>query len=498
MSTNVKLRETALAAGAIHLVAAALREHVLCADVAYVCAALAQLTAEHPRAMAQAGAAGAVAAVVAVLRAHPASAGVQNDGCLALISMLSFEAENQARAIRAGAIEAILLALRTHAADVRVQIEGCAALCYIARCHTAAIAAHSSGLLSDMVASAVAALNAHRADAGVQRQACSSLVHFFDTDAHRAEGGRAGAVVALVAAMRAHPAEAMVQEAACDAMGFLCLHNSANAVQACAAGVLQATVAGMRAHPADASVQLAGCGALECIVEAHPRLQAAVGAAGAVEAVVDAMRVPSEDSELPRLSCEALFVVSRGHRGNAERACAAGGVQALAAVMGARRAHDETGAPYSIYNYALRALDALLGGNDDAAMRAVHAGVADIVVREGTRRVDSSVRAAHARIVPLLEAATQRHDAGACAHDGCTRCGPARDVGATCALAGCGARKRADGSGKRLHRCGACAVAAYCGPAHQREHWERHKAECAALRAAAQDGEAAGETQTDA
>jgi hypothetical protein len=501
MSVDDRLREAAFAAGAIHAVAAALRAHVLCADVAYVCAALAQLTAEHPRAMAQAGAAGAVAAAVAVLRAHPSSEGVQNKGCLALSSLVAFEAKNQARAIQAGAVEAILLALRTHAADVTVQIHGCRALGRIAQRHTAVIAARSGRLLSDILAADLAALNAHRADAGVQWQACSSLMHLFDTDAHRAEAGRAGAVTALVAALRAHPAAALVQETGCDAMGHLCAENSANAVQACGSGALQAIVAGMRAHPANTNVQLAGCGALNCIVEAHPRLQAAVGAGGAVEAIVDAMQVPSEDAaeDLPRISCDSLSNVTRGHRGNAERACAAGGMQALAAVMGARRAHDETdAAPYSIYNYALRALDALLGGNDDAALRAVHAGVADIVAREGTRRVDSSVRATHARVLSALEAAAQRHDAGACAHDGCTRCGAARDSGHVCALAGCGARKRADGSGKRLHRCGACAVAAYCGPAHQREHWERHKAECAALRAAACDDEAAGETQTDA
>jgi hypothetical protein len=97
---------------------------------------------------------------------------------------------------------------------------------------------------------------------------------------------------------------------------------------------------------------------------------------------------------------------------------------------------------------------------------------------------------AHTRLLSSLEAAAQRHDAGVCAHERCKRCAAARDAGRMCALAGCGALKRADGSGKRLLRCGACAVAAYCGPAHQREHWERHKTECATLAAAA--GAAAG------
>jgi hypothetical protein len=60
-------------------------------------------------------------------------------------------------------------------------------------------------------------------------------------------------------------------------------------------------------------------------------------------------------------------------------------------------------------------------------------------------------------------------------HDGCKRCAAKRDAGRMCALAGCGARKRADGSGKSLLRCGACRTAVYCGLAHQRAD-EQNKA----------------------
>jgi hypothetical protein len=49
-----------------------------------------------------------------------------------------------------------------------------------------------------------------------------------------------------------------------------------------------------------------------------------------------------------------------------------------------------------------------------------------------------------------------------------------------CARPGCGLRKRADGSGKTLLRCGRCRVRAYCGVAHQRDDWARHKGECGA------------------
>jgi hypothetical protein len=187
--------------------------------------------------------------------------------------------------------------------------------------------------------------------------------------------------------------------------------------------------------------------------------------------------------------------MSRGHRGNAARACAcaAGVIEALAAVMSASCVHEGTEKELlGEFYFAIATLDVLLlYGNEDAARQAVHAGVLDIMVREGTQRCETSVLAAHARVLSLLEAAAQLHDAAVCAHDGCKRCAAARDCGRMCASAGCGSRKRADGSGKRLLRCGACAVAAYCGPAHQREHWERHKTECAALAATAGAAQAA-------
>jgi hypothetical protein len=96
----------------------------------------------------------------------------------------------------------------------------------------------------------------------------------------------------------------------------------------------------------------------------------------------------------------------------------------------------------------------------------------------------------HAGVVSILQAAAQRHDAAVCAHGGCKHCAAARDAGRICALAGCCARKRADDSGKRLLRCGACSVAAYCGQAHQRADYARHKTVCAALGAANAGGSA--------
>jgi hypothetical protein len=160
--------------------------------------------------------------------------------------------------------------------------------------------------------------------------------------------------------------------------------------------------------------------------------------------------------------------------------------EALAACVVTTYVDEGTTEEQCRHHWAVRALDALLDGSDDVAQQcAVRAGALDAMVRKGAQNILSASRAAHARLLSLLEAAAQRHDAAVCEHEGCKRCAAARDAGRVCALPGCGARKRADGSGKGLLRCGACRRFAFCGPAHQREAWAGHKDKCAALAAAA-------------
>jgi hypothetical protein len=482
---SAELRDILVSAGAVRAVAAALHAHVLYEDVACICEALSRITVRHPAAMAQAGAAGAVAAALAVLHTHSTSALLQTSACAALGS-LAYDADNQKRAIHAGAMEAVVHALRAHTADAMVQIYGCRALGNIAEGHVAVIRTRSSGLVCDAITAAVVALSAHCADASVMEHTCSALSHLLVTDADRVDAGKAGAVTAVVAALRAHAADANLQRRGCCIITHLSTRNSRNAVAASAAGAFEVCASALRAHPDDVNVQVAAVNSLGCMLQAHPRLQAAAGAAGAVEAIVDAMRVPVADARLLAFACEALLRAVQGHRGNAQRSAAAGDAETFAVVMVASCAQEVTVTTFSAYDSATRALDALLDGNEDAARRAIHAGVLDIMARQGgpTQRSRQTVVAVHDRVLSLLQAAAQRHDAAVCVHDGCKRCAAARDAGRVCALPGCGARKRGDGSGKTLLRCGACRRAAFCGAAHQREDWERHKTECAALRAA--------------
>jgi hypothetical protein len=367
----------------------------------------------------------------------------------------------------------------------RMDVGHCRLLCVVT---LLLLTRHSSSAHSDAVKAVVNALNAHRTDEGLQQHACGALWRLAGTEAQKVEAAKLGAVTAAVAALRAHPASAPTQYAACSALGMLCMKNCTNAVEACGEGALQAIVAALRAYPANVLVQASGSSALDCIVDANPRLQAAAGAAGAVEVLAAA---PNAGADLARLTYSALFSMISGHRGNLQRARATGVIETLATAMRASWARQDTALELSVYDCALRVLDPLLEGNDDAARSAIHAGVLDIMSGEPVQRSDLGVHAAHARLLTLLHAAAQRHDAAARAHDGCKRCAAARECGRMCALPGCGARKRADGSGKGLLRCGACRRAVFCGPAHQREDWQRsHKEDCAALRAATdEDGE---------
>ena len=71
----------------------------------------------------KAGSAGAIEAVVAAMRAHASNAGVQEQGCRALINLTNNDA-NQVKAGSAGAIDAVVAAMRAHASSASVQEQG--------------------------------------------------------------------------------------------------------------------------------------------------------------------------------------------------------------------------------------------------------------------------------------------------------------------------------------------------------------------------------------
>jgi hypothetical protein len=119
----------------------------------------------------------------------------------------------------------------------------------------------------------------------------------------------------------------------------------------------------------------------------------------------------------------------------------------------------------------------------------VRAGALEAPAAESGDTVNSNefVRSALPNLLSTLRAAAQRHDAGGCTQPaGCARCAGLCARGAMCALPECCACQRAaatESGHKSLLRCGRCRLAAYCGAAHQRDDWARHKAECRRARA---------------
>jgi hypothetical protein len=121
--------------------------------------------------------------------------------------------------------------------------------------------------------------------------------------------------------------------------------------------------------------------------------------------------------------------------------------------------------------------------------RAVCAGALDVITPEKLQMYpNGDAKSNHQLLIKRLRAAAKRHDDAAnCEHAAlCKRCAALRARGERCALPGCGARKREGDAKKALLLCGACRGAAYCGPAHQRADWARHKPAC---RQAAEEGD---------
>ncbi len=243
------------------------------------------------------------------------------------------------------------------------------------------------------------------------------------------------------------------------------------------------------------------------LLSRSPALQSQAGALGAVAAALTVMQLHPADATIQARSCAALLAICMSHAENTVRACEAGGIEVVVAclrsAMGSGAAAvDNRDACTCVVFTACRMLTELLCGHAGREARALRAGALEAA--SASRAWLGAAGAAVApiattaailateRLLPLLRAAAQRHDAGACAAPAdCVRCAASRATGALCGLPACGARTR-DGGAKKLKMCSGCRVVAYCGPEHQHEDWARHKDECraaAAAKTAAADAE---------
>jgi hypothetical protein len=459
------------------------------------CSALTNMTTGTPLNQAAAGRRGIVAVVAAMQASSHAHARMQVAGCNALTWLVLGNAANQEHACGTAAMQAVLGAMANHHADVEMLLAGCNALNVLVRSHAdAARKAASAGAICTLVA----VLRAHFRHAGLCVTACAAVGNVtapLDANQKKRAIG-AGAVEALLAVLHALPADAKVQYSACNTLGNLFLSHNKLVATPLAARAIGAVVAAMKAHPTELEVQRDACYAIWAMTTSSPN-KAAAGTSGAVRAVLAALEAHRTEAEIRMYGCRALCSLSYGNSQNVADARAAGAIDAVCALMRAGSGAPEAGASQGSGGHGGGACDddsvpcvltlhVLTHGHDDAAARAARADadVEALVARQTLHGREEE--AAHAQLVPQLRDAAQRHDAGRCTeHATCQRCAALRASGAMCALPGCCARKRAEGGKKKLLRCGTCLGACYCGAAHQREDWERHKTDCATQRGGA-------------
>jgi hypothetical protein len=182
--------------------------------------------------------------------------------------------------------------------------------------------------------------------------------------------------------------------------------------------------------------------------------------------------------------CEAVMPLLHGHPDSQHKAVAAGALELLVAQLCAPSALPPAAGDWACFLLSRLVVDT---GHD---ARAVQAGVLEALEAHTTSDADIAKR--RRELTQRLQPAARRHDAAPCAVAGCQRCAAARASGVMCALPGCGARGRDGAANKKLLRCGTCRAACYCGAAHQREDWGRHKGACGAPARDDDDDQAAG------
>jgi hypothetical protein len=514
------------AARCVQLAAAALKTHTADVEVTRSACALLQCISQYDIEC-QLAAGAAIPAVLKMMR-NVASADAQASGCFTMFRM-TFMNETNADIAGAAAIDAALAAMRAHTSVAALQRTGCSALGGMVRTERARLHAHAAGAGAAMLA----AMRAHPAQLALQSHACMAFGNMLLLVAGRDMKLARKAINAVLAAMRGHPEEADLLCNGCFALG--CIARSCREAQAAtvAAGGLDAALAVLRAVPSDDGSVQASCCAIAGMCRLtmdcpSPEAQAKAAAAGCIEAVIGAMQRHAANVGVQEHASAALAALVARDARNQVRAGVAGAPGALVAAL--HLAHASTGAeawraqheacsaarllacnnefahkklieagvlealaatlatPFrgdkgrlQVLDSCCYALKTLLPGHE---ARAVCAGVADALSMHVTPTAGPTVQPVAVATLQLLQAAVDAHDGStaACAHDGCVRCANLRASGAMCAQPGCGARVRADDSGKKRLRCGGCRAAVYCGAAHQSEDWTRHRRECRALR----------------
>eukprot|EP01105_Mastigella_eilhardi_P023238 TRINITY_DN5825_c0_g1_i1.p1 TRINITY_DN5825_c0_g1~~TRINITY_DN5825_c0_g1_i1.p1 ORF type:complete len:887 (+),score=205.56 TRINITY_DN5825_c0_g1_i1:53-2662(+) len=329
-NTGEKRRELEEKWGVLDAVLCAMKNHRSAAAVQEQgCRALLNLITSCAENRAKAGERGAIESVVAGMTAHPSNADVQYYGCEALRAAVSGSRDNQRRVADAGGLAAAIDALRGHPEDPELQESACGALWSAV---AGAPAGKTAAAAAGAAAAAAAAMCDHPDDEQLQFTACGVLRRTVTA----ASADAAAKVAAL--ALATHPSAANIAEEGCAALSESLRHASAAARAALETAVSMAArvVATMSSHTDSAAVQEHACRALLNLTAGCDTAKACAAKAHAVNAVVKAMATYPTSAAVQESACGALWNISSGGGDEAKSQCAdAGAVEAVVKAMAA-------------------------------------------------------------------------------------------------------------------------------------------------------------------
>jgi hypothetical protein len=195
---------------------------------------------------------------------------MQERGCTALHYLAQGTAREQKTASGKIVAERVVASMKRHASKAPVQENGCLAIWSLVLIPNNGKEVVSAGAIGAVVA----AMTRHLSDSDVQHNACIALKHLAkDNDSNQKAIATAGGIEALVAALNnKNFTSAVVQEEACAAVAALACNNVPNRALLLAGGGRAAVEAAMLQHQSDFFVQKNGAVALKELCPAPEKL----------------------------------------------------------------------------------------------------------------------------------------------------------------------------------------------------------------------------------
>ena len=483
-----------VAAGALPAVVATMRRHetrslllrVACGFFAYAC----QRT-EH---CAAAAAAGAVEPLVALLARGVAElcsdepervslAQLQATGvfhALAALSVLVCDKGAAGRAAEAGAmphaLRALHLVVDLPASGGAAQLFPSAASLVSDLCVTAA--AVSATAESGAARAICSYARAHMAEASVFTHHCCALIRMMNArgtalglpldDAAarmRAAIGAQGGVELALAALRAHGRNLDASREATRLLHCLCNGCPQHSQRAAADGAVPLVAALLATHAEDLRTAVVALQLTWFILDAAPReADAAIVSSSIAAGAARAIAAHMQDDATLQATCGVLALLAKHSPAGRAAVARTEALEACAEALRLPRFAGDDDAAAQIANCVWSLVYAVVVPSQRCAARAARAQLLPAALRDLRKpSVPRSLKVMLREIVDAVDAAPVTETSAP----------------AACGLPGCGAARRADGSGKPLLRCSRCRTVCYCGAEHQRADWPRHKEECA-------------------